>query len=557
MIKKILPLLVLLLALGAGIFLVKQVTEIRRGAAGEKVDFSILPSEKNVAQGETIEARVVINSGETKIDGIDLKLSIQAENETVYWDETEIFFSIGPDQAFTRKVEAKVLSLECNDSDCSQVIKIALINLNSASELKKGVVEVARLQIKTKSEGKIEVKLIKESDLKVTGVDASGQESVQLAPDLIQGAVYNVAGGVSERKVDLIWEPVYDSDLVLNQSFEAKLKFASEHKIDGVNLEIKLTPSVRLEVESVEIDSQEWGNEENPPFIIAEKFNQDQGIIALAVGAGHPDFAKKEIKLGTIKFKPSSIGSVGLEVIKSDISGYNPDDPANSALNLINGRSIKWTITGGGQISPTAALTPATAPTLVPTLTPTLAPGTPILNFKVSFIGVSESSEVKENPGVLVKVRKDFGPFFEFPNVQLEPDQGNKFKGRVALTGVAPGEIYSIFIKGPKHLARKFCQNNQTERCFGRGEITLAAGNNFFDFSQLGLEPGDLPNPEEGMKQDGLVSSADLALIKARFFADDDRQRFAIADLDFNQTINSRDIVLFLQTLSTKYGEED
>lgn len=191
-------------------------------------------------------------------------------------------------------------------------------------------------------------------------------------------------------------------------------------------------------------------------------------------------------------------------------------------------------------------------------ITPSVPPpeGTPVLNFKITFAGVADSSKVKEVPKVSVKIKKGFDLVAEFADVALQPAEGAAFRGRLVLTGVDPGDNLTIYIKGPKHLARKFCQNNQTERCTGMGKISLKPGENNFDFTRLSLEPGDLPDPTKNMAQDGVVNSDDLSRLKLRL-GKTDSSDLAIADLDFNGVVNTRDVVLFLQTLSTKYEEEE
>lgn len=185
--------------------------------------------------------------------------------------------------------------------------------------------------------------------------------------------------------------------------------------------------------------------------------------------------------------------------------------------------------------------------TLVPT--PTISTGTPILNFKVSFVGVADSSKTTEVPVILLRIEKGYDKTAEFKGITLQPDQDGVFKGRIALTGVNPSEGYVISVKGSKHLSRRFCTDNQAEPCRGAGGIALVGGENNLDFSRLSLEPGDIVENEKDW-----VGANDFTKLKANL-GEIDPEILLSADLDFNGVINGRDLVLILQTLSSKPGE--
>jgi hypothetical protein len=140
------------------------------------------------------------------------------------------------------------------------------------------------------------------------------------------------------------------------------------------------------------------------------------------------------------------------------------------------------------------------------------------------------------------------------------------WEGTVAATGVTAGEKYSILVKGPKHLQRKFCQNNPDDRgeegfpyrCLGAGSITLTSSENVLDFSKVLLQAGDLPDGTAG-GQDGIVNSYDVSLVlnmirngQSNMAAD-----VAIADMDLNGVVNAKDRSYLIETLEEKYGDEE
>ena len=110
-----------------------------------------------------------------------------------------------------------------------------------------------------------------------------------------------------------------------------------------------------------------------------------------------------------------------------------------------------------------------------------------------------------------------------------------------------PGDGYAILIKGPVHLAKRFCRDQQRKHCWlGEEDISLASGINEFDWSKSPLEPGDV-------NHDRKVDSLDFSQVKSAL---GDRGEGIIEDINFNGRVNSQDLVFILSTLSTKYEDE-
>lgn len=177
--------------------------------------------------------------------------------------------------------------------------------------------------------------------------------------------------------------------------------------------------------------------------------------------------------------------------------------------------------------------------------------GSVTLNFKVKFQGVNAR---RSDQKVLVKVVKG-DTKIEIPNVNVSPDDNGIYSGTTSFDASA-GSGYTVFIKGPKHLAKKFCSDNQTARCnTATGAITLANGANTFDFSKMALEPGDLPDPNNDGEQDGVVNSVDVSLIVSRV-TKNTAANIAVADVNFDGVLQWDDVTLVLNTLETKYEED-
>lgn len=230
--------------------------------------------------------------------------------------------------------------------------------------------------------------------------------------------------------------------------------------------------------------------------------------------------------------------------------GESYDSQMNHKIYQICG--IKITSSTPTLTPPTPTSIPTRSPTLTPTPTSTASQNNIVLNFKVAFKGVKEPAANQRTKKVSVKVVKD-NLEKTFNNVDVAWEKDNVFSGRLVLNNIVASSGYSIFIKGPQHLAKKFCVNNQTTRC-GKspGSINLVIGENNYDFSQLPLEPGDLPGPDG---QDGVVNSKDFSYWKTRY-GKNTPEDIAIADVNFDNIITTQDWNLIRETLSTKYEED-
>ena len=188
-------------------------------------------------------------------------------------------------------------------------------------------------------------------------------------------------------------------------------------------------------------------------------------------------------------------------------------------------------------------------PTPIPTEPPT---GWPELTFKVRVVGteyrVDDHEIIVDDIGTRLVdiVVKGNGMVNRYEEVAVEFDEQAIGTGNLELVGVEPGDGYAILIKGPVHLARRYCEDDQTEHCWlGEEDITLDAGGNSFDWTGLRLEPGDID-------QNGVVNSADFTTLKQAFMIQGDIPE----DINFNGIVNGQDVTFFLGTLSTKYEDE-
>lgn len=365
----------------------------------------------------------------------------------------------------------------------------------------------------------------------------------------------------------------------INEEFPVQLVInnPNHHKIGGASINLRFDQS-NLEVVGFNIGS-------DLPDLFRSDLGNDDGNALIAVGKISGDNCELEnITLGTLTLKGKISGSISLEINSSgsSVTGLNPNPPPEPTppdpnINISAVHNGTYTIgavatntptptetipmstetptpTPTETITPQATNTPTPAPTATPvvtsTPTPTPLPNTPILNFKVKFQGI-DSKRADQRIKVTV-IGNDISKPFE--DVTVKADDDGVYSGSVALNQVPAGS-YVLFIKGPKHLAKKLCKNNQEGRCGATDKLSLVIGNNDYDFSKTRLEGGDLPNPNNAMKQDGVVNSVDYELTKARLGSNSE-ENLRVADINLDGIVNTTDLTLLRNTLETKYEED-
>lgn len=245
--------------------------------------------------------------------------------------------------------------------------------------------------------------------------------------------------------------------------------------------------------------------------------------------------------------------------------------------------------------NPTATSVPPTAsPTQIPQMcrqdvaltlpaAPTPAPDMN-LKLRVKFQGVLLSniaSEAWKTQPVKVTIIKQIADSAgqgsqtifskSFDNVQVKTTGETDAKGiaiwegTFAASGIAPGDNYSVLVKGPKHLQRKFCVQNPTDRaeegfpyrCLGAGTLTIGSDVTL-DFASVLILAGDLPGGTAN-GQDGIVNAFDVSLVlnmirngQSTVPAD-----LTIADMDLNGVVNAKDRGYLVETLEEKYGDDE
>lgn len=194
---------------------------------------------------------------------------------------------------------------------------------------------------------------------------------------------------------------------------------------------------------------------------------------------------------------------------------------------------------------------------------PPIANGNVTLDIKVKFNGiganltpVKDTQKVKvtlANPAMKVPVSQ----IVEFKIAGQSAQNIRIFEGKATFTNIPVGSDYSIFIKGAQQIQKRVCQNTPTEAADGRyictdGNITLVAGNNVLDFSNIYQLGGDLPVSNA---QSGFVDAVDITFVRSNL-GKKDPAVLAVADLNFDGIVDTQDYAISLYSLSFKYDEE-
>lgn len=235
--------------------------------------------------------------------------------------------------------------------------------------------------------------------------------------------------------------------------------------------------------------------------------------------------------------------------VKNGSPGY---PAANTKFN-----DFKLTCVAGA-ISPTspAGTTPTTA------ITPTGAipvTGNTILNLKLKFQGIPSKPA---DPRNFMNVRFTLsGDGITTPLVKsgsFVSDGNGVWSGKVGFDVTSPtGKKYMLYVKGPRHVQKKICENAPSEtaagtyRCSAEA-MTLKTGENTFDFSKVLQLSGDIYGPDK--KQDGVVNAIDISFIKNNL-GKSDASALAVCDINLDGKCDTQDYSLIISALSIKSDE--
>lgn len=139
---------------------------------------------------------------------------------------------------------------------------------------------------------------------------------------------------------------------------------------------------------------------------------------------------------------------------------------------------------------------------------------------------------------------------------------------------IIAGDKYKVYIKGPKHLQKKICDNNPTESRDGGyvcsdANITINSSTQELDFTNIYLLAGDIPfgggktsqNADSTLGgQDRIVDSVDITYLRAALKRSQDERKEIqlnrIGDLSLDAIVDAQDYQLAIYSLGFKYDDQ-
>ncbi len=361
----------------------------------------------------------------------------------------------------------------------------------------------------------------------------------------LQTVILNNRAGGGQSKVEIVPN---SGTFAVGREFQVKIKItpAGEKKIVIATILLNFDPD-QIEILDVR-GSDLFANK-----LQLEAKTEEGKIIIKQGAAGSDPSVGGQVDFATIKMRPKS--PADRSVISFDDQNSKIVDSQASYLSPnFNTAEYKF---GQDQVDPTAIpfSTNTPFPTQVPTIGPTSTPvlDWPVLNFQVKLAGTSfqvgeEEKVVGDIPPQKFNLKVVGNNIQkEFLDIPVLFDKNAVGVGQVNLVGVNPGDNYGVILKGPMHVAKRFCRDNQVGTCStGQAELSFSNGMNYYDWTGSGLLPGDI-------NQDGRVDSLDFSRVK---LALNQTGQYIPSDLNCNEKVNTQDIILLLNTLATAYEDE-
>lgn len=189
----------------------------------------------------------------------------------------------------------------------------------------------------------------------------------------------------------------------------------------------------------------------------------------------------------------------------------------------------------------------------IPSTTPQIT--SVLITLKLRFQGILTEPYDMSPQNVKINVVKEGENNTGFIETSFNPGGDGTYKGMIGIDPVDYNAKYYIYVKGPKHLQKKFCDlypqlNAQGFYSCSKAYITLHSGQNYFDFSKIKLLSGDLP--EQGSVQNGIIDSYDLSFIRSSIA---NATYHDACDINLDKKCDWQDWSLVLASMAEKYDE--
>ena len=511
-------------------------------ATGDAVSISFSPATAGGAVGQNQTVDLLITSQNSKkISGIDLKLQTQgnvkivdvAAPAPVSSGDTSFFSQIVKNVSDTSARIAYTASKP--EADLPSAVKVTVTLAGTANGTGTLTVDQTKTQVvgtaigNAFTFGQVDSLQYTVGDNISTAPSPTGPNPTSPGPTAVLGA-----------PIRLSFEPLANTAAV-GSKFSTNFRIYSApagEKVSAFTVTILFDPNL-IEVTGV--------TDPDPKFT---KLNKDidnkYGTIKLGYFSSLPkDQLPSEVTMEiTAQGKSPGNGEFGIAP-DVRVAGTIPEN--GFTPNIQKGTySITQGATTVTPVVPTTSVTPPVG-------------GNVSLTFKAKFQGITKKP--KNSAPINVGIRLAGGSLrapTAYQTVQFTPSDDGFWSGATSFN-VPPGSGYRVYIKGPKHLAKKICDATPTETAPGTyrcsdGHLSLVNGVTTVDASRIVLLAGDLP--EQGSTgQNGVVDAFDVSFVRNNL-GSTDAKVLSVGDLNLDGIVDSQDFSLILASLSVKYDEE-
>lgn len=190
--------------------------------------------------------------------------------------------------------------------------------------------------------------------------------------------------------------------------------------------------------------------------------------------------------------------------------------------------------------------------------------GWPVLNYRITYAGVKNNNECATNWPVTITVRKGdvVKTYSHTPTSEATAVGGlRSYKGSLALTDFGERENVAVFIKGPRHVQVKYGQDGQDSYYnLPGGQVNLTADSNspVYDFTAYPVMACDIVG-KNSSGPDGICNGLDYSVVKSAALARSSVPKDSNAlstDMDGDCQMSSADLSLLAQTLKERQDQQ-
>lgn len=533
---KIFRLLAGLLILGAmvgAVVLVKNNQETRRGAAYATITASLLPDSQVVTVGQKFYSTMKLNADVQKVTAFDVRVSFDGAKLKV------------------NKVEGLNSVLVLMDPIIDQAggkVRVISASSNIANvTLPTGVIDLFKIEFEALTTGEAEVTM--GSDSIVVGYN-SGNDPVLAVAAPLPRAVYTVSGG-GAPSLSPTATPTPTTKLnaeCTSNSFNV-ISTTADHVAGG---------KFKFSVGPINAPTGRVLGTVYLKVGVGTTTNSFSYALTDCVGLTSCTLTGKEVSILTTDANfPSRLGQTmeAWVVAKTRMPGGTADlvDVATACTDKPT-EPIKCNCgVRTVQLGTVPTATPTNTPgQITPTVTPTAGQTSGAIDFRIKFGGLGMETARCASWKVDAKVLLADGSLVDLGLVNLVKGGSGEepvYGGRVTLTGVSQVNGLALLLKGPKHLRTKYAVQGQVDY-YNRSLGQLTIGEEY-DFTGYPMLPGDVTGLVEG-QPDGSIDGLDFAYVKSKIGDEVSVGGEVMADLDGSCAVNSRDVILLLNSLSKR-----